>query len=65
MGTFDLAHGFGLFFIGLTVSFVGFFITFLIISYNFKKENKNKKRETGPLGDLRKMMYNKYGDDCQ
>ena len=65
MGTFDLAHGFGLFFIGMTVSFVGFFIAFLIINYNFKKQYKNNNRKKGPLDDLYKFMPGWKGDDCQ
>ena len=63
MGTFDLAHGFGLFFIGITVSFVGFFIAFLIINYNMKKDKR--KRIKSPLDDLNKGMPGWKGDDCQ
>ena len=56
----DLQHGLGLFFIGCTLTFVGFFIAFLFISYNKKKELRRlkeiEKRKKGPMGHY-------YGDD--
>ena len=56
----DFSHGILLFFIGCTVTFVGFFTAFLIISYNKKKELKKLKeiedRKKGPMGHY-------YGDD--
>ena len=61
----DLQHGFLMFALGTTITFICFFIAFLVINYNQKVEKKKLKKETGPLADLRKMMYNRYGDDCQ
>ena len=54
-------YGIGMFFYGMTITFIGFFIAFLIINYS-----KKKLKETGPLADLHKYMPGvKYGDDCQ
>ena len=61
----DLQHGLLMGFLGCTITFIGFFIAFLIINYNKKLEKKKSKKETGPLADLQKMIYNRYGDDCQ
>ena len=58
----DIAHGLGLFFIGCTVTFVGFFIVFLVINYNNKI---NKKREPNALDDMLKGTPGWKGDDCQ
>ena len=59
-------YGIRMFFYGMTITFIGFFIAFLIINYNQKKERKKKLKETGPLADLHKYMPGvKYGDDCQ
>ncbi len=59
-------YGIGMFFYGMTISFIGFYIAFLIINYNQKKELKKNLKETGPLADLHKYMPGvKYGDDCQ
>ena len=55
----DITHGLLLFFIGCTVTFLGFFMAFLVINYNKKKElqkleeNKIKKN----------MPHHYYGDD--
>ena len=57
----DTSHGILLFFIGCTVTFVGFFIAFLLINYNKKKELKKlrdiENRKKGPLPD------HYFGDD--
>ena len=50
-------------FFGCTVTFIGFFIAFLIINYNMKKSKK--KRVKGPMDDLMKHMPGWKGDDCQ
>ena len=50
-------------FIGCSVTFIGFFIAFLIINYNVKKSKK--KRVKGPMDDLMKHMPGWKGDDCQ
>ena len=52
----DFEHGILMFIIGCTVTFVGFFIAFLIINYNKKKdEEKRKQREQSKV--------HPYGDD--
>tara|TARA_Y100001970_G_scaffold254632_1_gene330552 strand:+ start:242 stop:433 length:192 start_codon:yes stop_codon:yes gene_type:complete len=62
----DLQHGILLFVIGCTVTFIGFFMAFLVINYNQKKEQKIKNRPKNPLYDLNKdMPGSKAGDDCQ
>ena len=57
----DIEHGISLFFIGCTVTFVGFFIAFLLINYNKRKELKKlrdiENRKKGPLPD------HYFGDD--
>ena len=59
-------YGIGMFFYGMTITFIGFFIAFLIINYNQKKERKKKLKESGTLADLREYMPGvTYGDDCQ
>ena len=50
-------------FIGCSVTFIGFFIAFLVINYNMKKGNKKKVK--GPMDDLLKSMPGWKGDDCQ
>ena len=51
---------------GSTATFVGFFIAFLVINYNQKKEKKKKELQKGPMYDLNKdMPGSKVGDDCQ
>ena len=58
--------GIGMFFFGMTITMIGFFIVFLVINYNQKLERKKRIKETGPLADLQKIMPGvKYGDDCQ
>ena len=56
----DLQYGLLLGFLGCTATFVGFFIAFLLINYNKKKELKRlrdiENRKKGPMGHY-------YGDD--
>ena len=62
----DLQYGILLFVMGSTATFVGFFIAFLVINYNQKKEKKKKELQKGPMYDLNKdMPGSKVGDDCQ
>ena len=52
----DFSHGIGLFFIGCTLTLIGFFTAFLVINYNKKKEEERiKRKKEGPL--------HTYGDD--
>ena len=58
--------GIGMFFYGITITFIGFLIAFLVINYNQKRKRKKHLKETGPLADLYKSMPGvRYGDDCQ
>ena len=59
-------YGILMFFYGTTITFIGFFIAFLVINYNQRQERKKHLKETGPLADLYKSMPGvRYGDDCQ
>ena len=57
----ETSYGIALFFIGCTVTVIGFFIAFLVVNYNKKKELEKLKdiedKKKGPLPD----RY--YGDD--
>jgi len=55
----DITHGLLLFFIGCTVTFLGFFMAFLVINYNKKKELQ--KLEENEI--KKKMPHHYYGDD--
>ena len=50
----------------VSFTFIGFFIAYLVIMYNYKKEQKRKNRPKNPMYDLMKdMPGSKAGDDCQ
>ena len=55
----DFSHGILLFVIGCTVTFVGFFMAFLVINYNKKKELKRLKE----LEERKKFPDHYFGDD--
>ena len=60
----NLEHGFLLFLIGCILTFVGFFIAYVVANKAVMK--KNIKKEKSPLDDLNKdMPGSKAGDDCQ
>jgi len=62
----DLQSGLLMGFLGCTITFVGFFIVFLVVNYNQRQEAKKKVNENHPMYDLMKNMPGvKYGDDCQ
>ena len=62
----DFTHGILMFFIGCSITFIGFFIAFLIVNHNQRVEARKKIRENHPMYDLMKDMPGvKYGDDCQ
>ncbi len=62
----DLQSGLLMGFLGCTITFVGFFIAFLIVNHNQRVEARKKIRENHPMYDLMKDMPGvKYGDDCQ
>ena len=55
-----LEHGLLMGFIGCSVTFIGFFIAYMVASNNVAK--KNKPKEKAPVADLMKTIY---GEDCQ
>lgn len=55
-----LEHGILLGFIGCSVTFIGFFIAYLVASKHVMK--KNKPKEKGPVADLMRTIY---GEDSQ
>jgi len=52
----DFTHGILFFIIGCTVTFVGFFIAFLVINYNKRKEEEKIREQNKP-------KVHPYGDD--
>ena len=52
----DFQHGILFFIIGCTVTLVGFFIAFLVINYNRKKEEERIREKNKP-------KIHPYGDD--
>ena len=64
----DLQHGVLFAIIGCTATLMGFFIAFLIINYNMKKDKKKKEPLSSveqSLKNLNDMPGSKAGDDCQ
>ena len=55
----DLAHGILMFFIGCSITLIGFFIAFLVIRYNITKEYKKE------LTEVEKSIKELHGQDCQ
>ena len=55
----DLEHGFLLGLLGCTLTFVGFFVAFLLINYNKKKELQRLKE----IENNKKLPNRYYGDD--
>ena len=59
----DIEHGFLMFFIGCSITFIGFFIAYMVASnVVMKKEPKELSEVEKSLKNLR---YGTYGDDCQ
>ena len=52
----DLEHGLLMFIFGCTITIIGFFIAFLVINYNKKKEEERIKKQNEP-------KVHHYGDD--
>jgi hypothetical protein len=52
----DITHGISLFFLGCTVTVIGFFTAFLVINYNKKKEEERIREQNKP-------KVHPYGDD--
>ena len=55
----DLTHGILMFFIGCSITLIGFFIAFLVIRYNISKEYKEE------LTEVQKSIKELHGQDCQ
>ena len=59
----DIEHGFLMFFVGCSITFIGFFIAYMVASnVVMKKEPKELSEVEKSLKNLR---YGTYGDDCQ
>ena len=59
----DIEHGFLMFFMGCSITFIGFFIAYMVASnVVMKKEPKELSEVEKSLKNLR---YSTYGDDCQ
>ena len=52
----DFSHGLGFFFIGTSITITGFFIAFLVINYNQKKEKQKEE-------DKKNRPHGYWGDD--
>ena len=59
----DLQHGILLFVIGCSVTFIGFFIAFLVMQHNYNKETKKELSEVQK--SIRDLKGKTYGEDCQ
>ena len=55
----DFLHGISLFVIGSTVTFIGFFMGFLVINYNKKKELQRLKE----IENRKTFPDHYFGDD--
>ena len=63
---FDLQHGLLMFFIGCSITIIGFFIAYLVAFKNYENAIHKTKRKPNPIDDLIKNMPgSKQGDDCQ
>ena len=59
----DIEHGFLMFFMGCSITFIGFFIAYMVASnVAVSKEPKELSEVEKSLKNLR---YGTYGDDCQ
>jgi len=55
-----------MFFIGCSITIIGFFIAYMVAFKNYENEIHKTKSKPGPLDDLMKNMPgSKQGDDCQ
>ena len=59
----DLQHGLLMGFVGCIITFIGFFIAYIVVNKVVIK--KHIKKETTALDDLKKYMPGWKGDDCQ
>ena len=64
----DFEHGLALFFIGCTLTVIGFLIAFMIASRVIHKQNKKNRPLSSVEESLRQLNDgpgSKAGDDCQ
>ena len=55
----DLAHGLGMFFIGVPITIIGFFIAYTVAYKSVMDKNKKE------LTEVEKSIKDLYGQDCQ
>ena len=64
----NFEYGLAMFFIGCTITVIGFLIAFMVASRVVHKANKKNRPLSSveqSLKDLREMPGSKAGDDCQ
>ena len=59
----DLTHGILMFFMGCSITLIGFFIAFLVMQHNYNKETKKELSEVQK--SIRDLKGKTYGEDCQ
>ena len=59
----DIEHGFLMFFMGCSITFIGFFIAYMVASNVVMKKEPKELSEVEK--SLKNLMYGTYGDDCQ
>ena len=55
----DIAHGIGMFFIGVPITIIGFFIAYTIAYKSVMGKDEKK------LTEVQKSIKDLYGQDCQ
>ena len=55
----DLTHGLGMFFIGVPITIIGFFIAYTVAYKSVMYKDKKK------LSEVEKSIKDLYGQDCQ
>ena len=56
-------YGILMFFYGMTITFIGFFIAFLVMQHNYNKETKKELSEVQK--SIRDLKGKTFGEDCQ
>jgi hypothetical protein len=59
----DIEHGIALFFIGMTLTVVGFTIAYSVANYYYKKEMKSKRPLTTVEQSLKNLNMNTNKED--
>ena len=55
----DITHGLGMFFIGVPITIIGFFIAYTVAYKSVMSKDKEK------LSEVEKSIKDLYGQDCQ